>query len=92
MGGVYYDSTGQGYLWCEPFPKDIQARLVSADNPKGNITNSDLEQAGLLAQTSLMAHHHDVRYATITNGGDNCSIVYFPVDFQIDSVPICELL
>ena len=20
-----------------------------------------------------------------------CSIVYFPVDFQIDSVPICEL-
>ena len=71
MGGVYYNSTGQGYLWREPFPKDIQARLVSADNPKGDITNSDLEQAGLLAQTSLMAHHHDVRYTTITNGGDN---------------------
>ena len=68
MGGVYYDSTGQGYLWREPFPAEVQAWLVSADNPTGDITNSDLEQAGLLAQTSLMAHHHDIRYATITNG------------------------
>ena len=23
---------------------------------------------------------------------NRCSIVYFPVDFQIDSVPICELI
>ena len=75
MGGIFYDSTGKPYVWRFPFPADIQRDLVSYDNPKGIITNSDLEQAGILAQTALMAHHFDVRYATIANGGDNTPAV-----------------
>ena len=50
MGGVYFDATGAAYVWRQPFSPDIQRRLVSFDNPRGTITNSDLEQAGLLAQ------------------------------------------
>ena len=75
MGGVYYDPDGNCYLWRQPFSPAVQARLVSADNPHGDITNSDLEHAGLLAQVSLMATTHDVRYATLVNGCDNTPAV-----------------
>ena len=75
MGGVYFDHTGQGYLWRHPFSPDVQARLVSADNPNGSVMNSDLKHAGPLGQTSLMAQTHDIRYATIANGSDNTPAV-----------------
>ena len=71
MGGTYFDSHGDAFLWRFPFPQDIQDSLVSSDNPSGVITNSDLEHAGLLAQTAVMVENHDLRYATIANGGDN---------------------
>ena len=44
---------------------------MSVDNPSGTVTNSNLEHAGLLAQSAIMAANHNVRYATIANGGDN---------------------
>ena len=75
MGGVYYDPTGQPYVWRAPFAKDIQDRLVSKDNPNGCITNSDLEHTGMVAQVFLIAEHHPVRYATILTGGDNTPAV-----------------
>lgn len=75
MGGVYYDSDGQGYLWRHPFPEDVQASLVSKANPFGRVTNSDLEHAGLLAQVAVMGTTHDLRYATVTNGSDNTPAV-----------------
>ena len=50
VGGVIL-----GELSCVPptvfrlqWPPDISNALVSFDNPKGSITNSDLEMAGLL--------------------------------------------
>ena len=75
MGGVYYDHTGQGYVWRAPFPDSVQRRLVSTDNPTGTITNSDLEQAGMLAQLSLIAAQHSLPYATISTGCDNTPAV-----------------
>ena len=75
MGGIFYDADGQGYVWRHPFSRLVQDRLVSADNPSGTITNSDLEHAGVLAQTSLIAHTFDVRYATISTGTDNTPAV-----------------
>ena len=50
MGGTFFDSSGNAYLWRFPFPQDIQGALVFVDNPSGTVTNSDLEHAGLLAQ------------------------------------------
>jgi hypothetical protein len=41
----------------------------------GHITNSDLEHAGLIAQTDVMAHSHPVRYATLENFSDNTPAV-----------------
>ena len=45
MGGVYFCPQGDPCVWRFPFPEDVQRRLVSIDNPKGDITNSDLEPA-----------------------------------------------
>jgi hypothetical protein len=75
MGGVYFDALGQGHVWRFPFPADVQSQLVSKENPSGRVTNSDLEQAGLLAQVSVISHHHDVAYATLANGSDNTPAV-----------------
>ena len=75
MGGVYFDHTGQPFLWRHPFSQQIQDDLVSKDNPTGTVTNSDLEHAGLLAQVSLMATTHPVRYATLANLSDNTPAV-----------------
>ena len=57
MGGVYFDHLGKSYLWRLPFPPDIQANLVSTDNPNGMLTNSDLEHTGLLWASFSHGHH-----------------------------------
>jgi hypothetical protein len=75
MGGVFFDHTGCGYVWREPFPQDVQDDLVSAENPNGRITNSDLEHAALLAQLDVMTHTCPVRYATLENLCDNTPAV-----------------
>jgi hypothetical protein len=75
MGGVYFDASGQGYVWRYPFPKDIQSQLVSKAIPSGRVTNSNLEQAGLLAQVAVISHYQDVACATIVNRSDNTPAV-----------------
>jgi hypothetical protein len=32
-------------VWRERFPRDIEADIITDDNPSGSITNSDLELA-----------------------------------------------
>ena len=75
MGGDFCDHTGQGHVWRCPFPEHIQKRLVSADNPKGDITNSDLEHAGILAQVSLISEEFDPTHATLKTGSGNTPAV-----------------
>lgn len=75
MGGVYFDHEDNAYLWRFPFPEDVQTNLVSTDHPAGTVTNSDLEQAGMLAQVSVIATTHDVTYATISTASDNTPAV-----------------
>ena len=75
MGGIFYDSEGNAYLWRCPFKPEVQDLLVSVDNPNGSVTNSDLEHAALLAQVSLMADHFNVRYATLLNCCNNTPAV-----------------
>jgi hypothetical protein len=43
--------------------------------PGRHITNSNLEQAALLAQVNVMAHSHPVGYATLENFSDNTPAV-----------------
>ena len=58
-----------------PFPREVQERLVSTDNPNGTITNSDLEHTGMLGQLHLISRLHDSRYATIPTLCDNTPAV-----------------
>ena len=77
MGGVLFDlrRDRRPILWRAPFPSDIQQRLVSWDNPTGDITNSDLELAGVLAQHDVAAQCFDVRHTTVATRNDNSSAV-----------------
>ena len=75
MGGVYFDHSGHGQYWRLAFPPDVQAALVTFDNPKGHITNSDLEQAAVIAQLDIMAHSHLVAHATLENMCDNTAAI-----------------
>ena len=71
MGGVVFAEGKEPRLWRAPFPPDIQKRVVSEDNPSGDLTNSDLEQAALLAGADVVASLYDVREATIASLSDN---------------------
>jgi hypothetical protein len=55
-GGVWISGTKtiKHTVWRTPFPSDIEARIVSDKNPTGDITNSDLEMAGVLLQWLIL--------------------------------------
>jgi hypothetical protein len=61
----------QPILWRAQFPKHIQTELVSFSNPRGRITNSDLELAGSIAHNDVLAQLVDVTEATTASGTDN---------------------
>ena len=61
MGGVLFAHDEAPILWRAPFPPEISDRVASYDNPLGDVTNSDLEQAALI----------DTRNYTIATGSDN---------------------
>eukprot|EP00978_Attheya_sp_CCMP212_P015629 scaffold40269_cov28-Attheya_sp.AAC.2 len=61
----------QPILWRAQFPKHIQKELVSFSNPRGRITNSDLELAGSIAHNDVLAQLVDVTEATTASGTDN---------------------
>lgn len=75
VGGPFYCDKGKPYVWRFAYPDSVQRLLVSADNPTGTITNSDLEHSGLICQTMMLSHYFDVRYATISTGCDNVPAV-----------------
>lgn len=65
------------FLWRHKFPADIATRLVSASNPKGTISNSDLELAGTFAQLDIIARSFECAYQTIAILSDNTPAVYW---------------
>lgn len=87
-GGVWFPSHTIGsrmrnrntlhpLLWRYKWPKDIVDNLVTEDNPKGTITNSDLELAGGLLHLDVIAHCLDVRERTIVSKTDNLATLYW---------------
>jgi hypothetical protein len=65
MGGVYFvpqlDGTVKTMLWRCPFTSAAQQRLVSYDNPQGDINSSELELAASVAQLDVLAQAFDFR-------------------------------
>jgi len=75
MGGAWIPATSNSNLdpiaWRAPFPEDIQADLVSWENPSGTITNSDLELAGGVAHQDVLLQDVDCTGRTVTPLSDN---------------------
>jgi hypothetical protein len=77
-GSAAKSSTNNGagpLLWRAKFDADITRDLVSYDNPRGTITNSDLELAAAIVQHDVAAHQFDIWERTITSGSDNTPTV-----------------
>ena len=55
----------------------MQDRLVSFDNPTGDISNSDLELTGSITHHDIFAQFADVAERTIHNCYDNIAAVYW---------------
>jgi hypothetical protein len=53
MGGVWFVGD-EALLWRAPFPPEVQLKLVSTRNPRGTVTNSDLELAATIAQHHIL--------------------------------------
>ena len=74
MGGVWFDlldPTAPPIVWRAPFPTQVQLSLVTAENPRGTISISDLELVGTIAHKDVLAHARHVQERTIWVAGDN---------------------
>ena len=76
-GGIWFGHRCplQPLVWRVEWPDEIRARLVSWKNPKGTITNSDLELAGLLLQWLALECTTDVHHKHVLAWGDNTPTV-----------------
>jgi hypothetical protein len=80
MGGVHFVPTADKIIplmWRQPFPSWVRDRLSSFNNLKGDITNSDLELAGSIAQNDVLAQAVDVCEKTTHNSYDNIAAVFW---------------
>ena len=82
-------SPDQPVLWRLPWPSWVSGKLVTAENPGGTISNSDLELAGGLIQLECAAQTLDVRERTIVSRGDNLNTTFWERkgNTTTDSVP-----
>jgi len=90
LGAVDASSAGLGGVWMPsplaprhatpfvfrlPFPTSVQHRLVSATNPSGDITNSDLELAALIVGAAVLQQTYPTRHSSLLCASDNASAV-----------------
>jgi hypothetical protein len=64
-------------VWRFPFPKSVQRALVTFDNPKGTITNTDLELVGSILQTDAAVQNFDLRERTQLHRTDNLGTLFW---------------
>ena len=63
MGGIAFVNKASGIMpiiWHHPFLWDIQKHLVTAKNPMGTISNSDLELAAAKVYYTMLCHHGSI--------------------------------
>ena len=77
MGGVWLDTQQKRppLMWRQKFPPEVTKAVVSWANPSGTLTNSDLEQTGLVCHPDILAQQHDLRERTICALSDNTAAV-----------------
>ena len=77
MGGVWLptDPSLSPLMWRSQFTTDTTERLVSSENLTGTLTNSDLEQMGLVCHPDILAQAYDIRERTICAMSDNTAAI-----------------
>ena len=80
-------------MWRHPFPSQVQRRVVSFDNPSGDLNNSHLELAGAVAQNDVVAQAWDVRHCAVATRNDNSAAVAWSLRGSISrNDPVAYLL
>lgn len=74
-GGVWFLDNNEAVVWRSPYPKEVQERVVSFDNPKGTLTNSDLELEGTILHQHVIGKLAKVQGETTYTGCDNSPAV-----------------
>lgn len=74
-GGVYFTPGHAPAVWRHPFSADVQAGLITRENPNGTLTNSDCEQAATTLHMDVMACDLDLREITVGSVSDNSPTV-----------------
>ena len=75
MGGVLFTPGKPLAMWQASFPPDIQLCIVSTANTTGDLTNSDLEQAGILAQADMATLLFNLWELTLATLNDNIATI-----------------
>ena len=75
IGGVLFAPRKPPAMWWAIFPEDIQCHIVSTDNATGNLTNSDLEQAGVVAQANMATFLFDIQEITLMTLNNNVATI-----------------
>jgi hypothetical protein len=77
MGGIWFPHgpATTPFVWRAPFPKEVQQQVVSDANPKGTITNSDLELAATIVQLDIAIHSFAMPLQTLSVLSDNAAAV-----------------
>lgn len=88
MGGTFFvtdpastvdDPWYESCVWRGEFPEFIVRQLVTAENPRGTISNSDLELAASVAQHDVIAATVGLQHVTVQTLHDNTPTVYWNI-------------
>lgn len=73
-GGVWFINN-QHLVWRVVWPLDIQQAVVSTTNPRGTVTNSDLELAAIVLHYMVLQDTGDLRHKKTVTFSDNTPAV-----------------
>lgn len=72
MGGAWFhttDRTQPPIVWRQAYPSDVRDNLMPSDNPKGEVSISDLELLAMIAHKDVVAQHSEVAERTLLVDG-----------------------
>ncbi|CAJ1946536.1 unnamed protein product [Cylindrotheca closterium] len=80
MGGVAFLNTPSGLrpiLWRHRYPKHVQSRLITFDNPRGLLSIGDLELSAMVCQHDVITTAADAWEHTIHSFHDNTAAQFW---------------
>ena len=75
MGGVLFAPGQPPAMWWATFLEDIQCCIILMANPTGDLMNSNLEQARVLAHADVVTLLFNLRELTLTSLNNNVGAV-----------------